>query len=56
MLRHALHQTADIIRLLGVRNLSVDGVLSRQCGKSLRRQPAVQQLIHWQVGKAQFIG
>ena len=55
MVRHTRHQTADILRLLGVGGIGVQPALRRQLRKALRRQPPVQKLPHREVRKIPFI-
>lgn len=56
VLRHTGDKTADILLLLGVGPLLVDGMLRRQRSEALRAQLLTQKILHGQVCKAQFVG
>ena len=56
VLRHAGDETADILLLLGVGALLIDGMLRCQRSEALPAQLQVQKLLHRQVIEAQFIG
>ena len=56
VLRHAGDETADILLLLGVGALLIDGMLRCQRSEALPAQLQVQKLLHRQIIEAQFIG